>query len=111
MPSDCCTTDGPSWYCGQRVPWLVQLVKLVEVQRSIHLVDSFLTKAWYVDPLFTMYVSMWLAGMPRAAGALQDDRSPFWAVYTYGVNWWPDVPRLTTTRTVLPSTKNSGAQV
>ena len=82
MPSDCCTTDGPSWYCCHRLPWLVQLVRLVDVHRSIHLVDSFLTNAWYVEPLFTMYVSMWLAGMPRAVGLLHDDRPLFCAVYT-----------------------------
>ena len=56
------------------------MVKFVDVHRSIHLVDSFLTNAWYVDPLFTMKVSMWLAGMPRAVGPLHDDRSLLWAV-------------------------------
>ena len=57
-------------------------MRLVDVHRSIHLVDSFLTNAWYVEPLFTMYVSMWLAGMPSAVGLLHDDRSLFCAVYT-----------------------------
>ncbi len=41
-------------------------VRFVAVAYSMYFVVSFFGKAWYVEPIFTMNVSMWLAPMPES---------------------------------------------
>jgi hypothetical protein len=80
----------------------------------MYLVVSFFGKAWYVEPIRTTNVSMWLAPIPaRATGGPHAVSAVLAALSRYGVkfHWLPVVEQDTMTYT-LPSasTNHSGAQ-